>query len=166
MPQINTHLRGVGPTADFSNEKLYFCFCDFYKGNFIFSDDGSLCVFDFEQASFLPTSFMTFALIQSRPACFAIRDKLSLPQGNLPAMRLACGYFVMSVRRIGMYYLIGIWLSFINHWWLQVFLWSELINLLASKIKQTRGSQGRRVGEGGGTRSVTAKLALCCIARP
>jgi hypothetical protein len=133
----------MGQTVDFSNEKLYFCFCDLYEGNFIFSDDGSLCIIDFEQSSFLPISLLTFALIQCRPACFAIRDKLSLPQENIPGMRLACSFFVMSVRSIGMYYVFRIWLSIINQCWPQVFLCSELINLLTRRIKQTRGSRGR-----------------------
>lgn len=138
------------PTVDFSKEKLYFCFCDFYEGNFIFSDNGSIYVFDFEQASFLPISLMTYALIQARPVCTAIRDKLSLPQENLPGMRLACSYFVGSTRRISTYYVIRIWLSVINQCWLQDFLCSELINFLASRVKWTRpnprGRRGRVAG--------------------
>jgi hypothetical protein len=133
------------PTVDFSKEKLYFCFCDLYEGKFIFSDNGSLYVLDFEQASFLPISLMTYALIQARPVCTAIRDKLSLPQENLPGMRLACSYFVRSTRRIGTYYVTRIWLSFINQCWIQDFFCSELVNFLASRIKRIRpGSRDRR----------------------
>jgi hypothetical protein len=133
------------PTVDFSKEKLYFCFSDLYEGNFIFSDNGSLYVLDFEHASFLPISLMTYALIQARPVCTAIRDKLSLPQENLPGMRLACSFFVMSTRRIGTYYITKIWLSFINQCWIQDFLCSELVNFLASRIKRMRaGSRDGR----------------------
>lgn len=133
------------PTVDLSKEKLYFCFSDLYEGNFILSHNGSLYVLDFEHASFLPISLMTYALIQARPVCTAIRDKLSLPQENLPGMRLACSYFVMSTRRIGTYYITIIWLTFINQCWIQDFPCSELVNFLASRIKRMRpGSRGRR----------------------
>ncbi|KAH8790921.1 hypothetical protein F5882DRAFT_377049 [Hyaloscypha sp. PMI_1271] len=98
--KVNASLPGDVPTVDLSKEKLYFCFSDLYEGNFILSHNGSLYVLDFEHASFLPISLMTYALIKARPVCTAIRDKLSLPQENLPGMRLACSYFVMSTRRI------------------------------------------------------------------
>lgn len=44
---------------------------------------------------------MTYALDQPRPVCAAIRDKFSLPQNNLVAMRVAGYYFMMSWRGVG-----------------------------------------------------------------
>lgn len=86
---------------DFSTEKLCFCFSDLYEGNFIFTSTGNLYVVDFDHVSFLPTSFMTYALDQPRPVCEAIRDKLLLPQRNLLGLRVAGYYFMKSWRKVG-----------------------------------------------------------------
>jgi hypothetical protein len=110
-------IRRDQPTVDFSEEKLCFCFSDLYEGNFLFSANGDLYVLDFEQAGFLPISFMTYALIQDRLVCAAIEEKLSLPQGNLPGIIKAGSYFIMSTHTIGEYHIIRIWV-FINQCWL------------------------------------------------
>lgn len=67
----------------------------------MFTNSGDLYLIDFEQVSLLPLSFMTYATIQQWPACQAVAQRLDLPQGNLPGMRTACGYFVMSTPYLG-----------------------------------------------------------------
>lgn len=81
-------------------EDMCFCFSDLFEGNFIFTDTGSLYVIDFTHASFLPTSFMTFAFEQRFPVC-RIRDHFDLPKGNLEGMRAAAYYFLIGSRKIG-----------------------------------------------------------------
>ena len=68
--------------TDFSKESLCFCFSDLYEGNIIFTDANILYIVDFDHASFLPTSFMTYTLDQPRPVCEAIKNKLDLPHQN------------------------------------------------------------------------------------
>ena len=94
-------IRSDQPTVDFSKEKLCFCFGDLYEKNFLFSDNNDLYIIDFEQASFLPVSFMSYALIQPRMVCAGLKDRLSLPQDNLPGMIKAGSYFIMSKHTIG-----------------------------------------------------------------
>jgi hypothetical protein len=72
-----------------------------YEGNFIFTDAGDLYIIDFEHAAFLPESFMTYAFDQPRVVCAKIKDRFSLPLGNLKAMKVAGWYFMMSWRKIG-----------------------------------------------------------------
>ncbi|KAH9212293.1 hypothetical protein DL95DRAFT_246645, partial [Leptodontidium sp. 2 PMI_412] len=51
---------------DFSDDKLCLCFSDLYEGNFIFRENGDLYLVDFEGLSYLPSSFMAYALNQPR----------------------------------------------------------------------------------------------------
>lgn len=87
---------------------MCFCFADLYEGNFIFTESNSLYVVDFHHVSFLPTSFMTYALDQPRPVCAAIRDKFPLPRNNLAAMKVAGYYFMISWRKVGMCLLVSL----------------------------------------------------------
>ncbi|POS75959.1 hypothetical protein DHEL01_v205642 [Diaporthe helianthi] len=82
--------------------KLCFYYSDFFAGNFIFTDSGDLCIIDFDQAGFLPESFMMFALADSSwyPALW-IKDILGLPQDNLEAMRNMFYWFTIGVAYIG-----------------------------------------------------------------
>ncbi|KAH6718703.1 hypothetical protein BKA61DRAFT_261570 [Leptodontidium sp. MPI-SDFR-AT-0119] len=88
--------------VDFTGESFCFCFADLFEGNFIFTATSSLYIVDFHHASFLPTSFMTYALNQPRPVCAAIKDKFDLPTKNLAAMRVAGYYFMISSRQAGL----------------------------------------------------------------
>lgn len=81
---------------------LHFVFADLYEGNFMFTDNGDVYVIDFEQAGFLPLSFMTYAMVQMRAVAGMLHDKLDLPQENIPAMRHICSLFVMSWAKIGL----------------------------------------------------------------
>lgn len=45
---------------------LCFYYSDFYASNLIFTDFGDLCLVDFNQAGFLPQSFMMFVMMESR----------------------------------------------------------------------------------------------------
>ncbi|KAJ3542259.1 hypothetical protein NM208_g4192 [Fusarium decemcellulare] len=69
--------------------KLHFVFSDLYEGNFMFTENEDLYVIDFEQANFLPLSFMTYAMIQHHDVC-SLKDRFSLPENNLEIMRRAC----------------------------------------------------------------------------
>lgn len=81
---------------------MCFYFSDFYPSNFIFTDAGDICVIDFEQAGFLPLSFMSFALSESRwgPGQW-IRDILRLPEHNLDAMKNIFYWFAIGVPWLG-----------------------------------------------------------------
>lgn len=95
MPETN------GLKINFQNEELCFCYSDLFEGNFIFTDKGDLYVVDFEHASVLPASFMTYALDQPRPACTAIKKDFALPYENLEAMRVAGHNFMIRWRKAG-----------------------------------------------------------------
>ncbi|KAL2292419.1 hypothetical protein FJTKL_09391 [Diaporthe vaccinii] len=82
--------------------KLHFYFADFYEGNFIFTDSGDLYLIDFDQAGFLPLSFMAYALADKWPVGFWIKDRLQLPESNIEAMRRASHWFLISFRKIGL----------------------------------------------------------------
>lgn len=86
---------------DFSDDKLCLCFSDLYEGNFIFRGNGDLYLVDIEGLSYLPSSFMPYALNQPRPICQAIREKFDLPTKNLHIMEAAGYYFGISWRHIG-----------------------------------------------------------------
>lgn len=80
---------------------LHFVFSDLYEGNFMFTDAGSLFIIDFEQAAFLPLSFMSFAMVQQHHICDLLRDALHLPSENTDAMRHICSLFAKSSTKIG-----------------------------------------------------------------
>lgn len=102
-PQVSTTLNQDAPKVTLERD-LHFVFADLYEGNFMFTDNGDVYVIDFEQASFLPLSFMTYAMVQMRAVAGALRNKLDLPEENVPAMRHICSWFVMSWTKLGMYY--------------------------------------------------------------
>lgn len=82
--------------------ELCFYYSDFYPGNFIFTDSGEVCVIDFDEAGFLPASFMAYALTQSRWAPgHWIQDKIDLPVANLDAMRNISYWFSIGVTSLG-----------------------------------------------------------------
>jgi serine/threonine protein kinase len=83
---------------DFSDESLCFCYSDLYEENFISTDSGILYVIDFGHASFLPTSFMTYALDRPRSVCSEIKGEFQLPKGNLEALKAASYYFMKGAR--------------------------------------------------------------------
>ena len=62
----------------------------------MFTDVGEMHILDFKQASFLPLSFVSFALTGRLPLARAVEkclDKEQMPQDNLDAMRLISHYF-------------------------------------------------------------------------
>lgn len=75
---------------------------DFFDGNFIFTNSGDLCIIDFDQAGFLPQSFIMFAMAESRwyPGNW-IKDILRLPEDNLDAMRNIQYWFSVGVVWLG-----------------------------------------------------------------
>lgn len=81
---------------------LCFYYSDFFDGNFIFTDSGDLYVIDFDQAGFLPQSFMMFAMADSRwyPGHW-IKDILRLPEDNLKAMQNIFYWFTIGVAWLG-----------------------------------------------------------------
>ncbi|KAL2072452.1 hypothetical protein VTL71DRAFT_11795 [Oculimacula yallundae] len=93
---------------NFRNEDLCFCYSDLFEGNFIFTNEGDLYVVDFEHASVLPASFITYALDQPRPAYIAIKNNISLPYENLEAMKVARHNFTIRSRKAVKAYLYAI----------------------------------------------------------
>lgn len=81
---------------------LCFYYSDFFPGNFIFTDAGDLCLIDFDQAGFLPLSFMSYALAESRwsPGLW-IKDIIRLPEHNLNAMKNVAYWFAIGVSWLG-----------------------------------------------------------------
>lgn len=81
---------------------LCFYYSDFFPSNFILNDTSDLCLIDFDQAGFLPPSFMSYALAESRwsPGLW-IKDILKLPEHNLNAMKNIAYWFAISVSSIG-----------------------------------------------------------------
>lgn len=83
---------------------LCFYYSDFYEHNFMFTDGGAgdLYVIDFDQAGFLPPSFMTYALAESHwPPGRWVWDVLKLPEHNLEVMKKIHYFFVIGSWRIG-----------------------------------------------------------------
>lgn len=68
----------------------------------MFTDDGDLFLIDFDQAGFLPPSFMSFALAESHwaPGLW-VGDVLKLPDHNLPAFKQVFYYFAIGVSDFG-----------------------------------------------------------------
>ncbi|KAL2133065.1 hypothetical protein VTI74DRAFT_2969 [Chaetomium olivicolor] len=93
--------------------QLVFCYCDFNDENFMFSLDASgrlrLYIIDFEWASFLPVSFLSFALfceaadswqwITAEPLIQRISH--TLPKDNLEVMGHADDIFWASAHLVG-----------------------------------------------------------------
>ena len=48
--------------VDFSSDRMMFYYSDIHGGNFILTEDNQLFVIDFEDAGYLPESFMSHAL--------------------------------------------------------------------------------------------------------
>lgn len=67
----------------------------------MFTDSGDLYFIDFEQAGFLPLSFMAFALVGIWPVGLWIKDRLCLPENNMAAMERAAYWFMISVHELG-----------------------------------------------------------------
>lgn len=101
LNKVATMITDKAPTVKLERE-LHLVFADLYEGNFKFTEDGDMYFVDLKQASFLPLSFMSYALIQPHRICAALQEGLDgeLPQENLPGLRHTCGHFVMSSRRI------------------------------------------------------------------
>lgn len=87
--------------VDFSNEELCMCYSDISEDNFLITNAGQIYVIDFQDAAFLPTSFMTFVLKAGiKPLAQTISDKVSLPKSiNLDAMFRATHLFHMISNR-------------------------------------------------------------------
>ncbi|KPM43177.1 hypothetical protein AK830_g3308 [Neonectria ditissima] len=100
MNKIATWFSKDAQTLNFERD-LHFVFSDMYEGNFMFTDEGDLYVIDFEQANFLPLSFMTYAMVQRHYLC-QLGDRLGLPEENLEIMRRVCSLLVMSVPSLGL----------------------------------------------------------------
>ncbi|KAG6354589.1 hypothetical protein INS49_004607 [Diaporthe citri] len=92
---------GDPPTVTLERE-LHFYFGDLYHENFIFKDSGDLYFIDFEQAGFLPLSFMAYALVARWPIGFWIKESLCLPEDNIKAMHRAAYWFLIGVHDIGL----------------------------------------------------------------
>lgn len=73
----------------------------------MFTDSGDLYFIDFDQAGFLPLSFMAFALVERWPIGFWIKDRLCLPDNNVKTMDIAAYYFMIGVDDIGKYILLS-----------------------------------------------------------
>ena len=65
--------------VDFSNEELCFCYSDIWEDNFLITKAGQIYVIDFQDAAFLPMSFMSFVLHKpTKPLIPKIPAKFSL----------------------------------------------------------------------------------------
>ena len=92
-------------------KELVFCYTDFNDENFMFTTDSNhrlrLYIVDFEHASFLPLSFLAFAVFEPSSRWFLcpwIRDSIgsSLPRDNLEVMERISYMFQISSWRIGL----------------------------------------------------------------
>lgn len=90
---------GNPPSLTLERE-LHFYFGDLYHGNFIFTDSGDLYFIDFEQAGFLPLSFMAYAVARWSIGLW-IKDRLCLPENNMKAMHRVAYWFLIGVHDIG-----------------------------------------------------------------
>src|SRR5271154_3787472 len=91
-------------TVDFSSDKLIFYYTDINKSNFLITKTGELCVIDFQDAGFLPESFMSFVLHKTSTTDFIkfISDKIACQKSNnLPAMNRASYLIKISGGNIG-----------------------------------------------------------------
>jgi hypothetical protein len=102
-----------GPPPKVSLEKeLVFCYTDFNDENFMFAndpDDGRprLYIVDFEHASFLPLSFLSYAVLGRKARWYTgkrIRETLglSLPQHNLEVMKRISHLFQICTTGLGL----------------------------------------------------------------
>jgi serine/threonine protein kinase len=84
--------------VDFSNEELCLCYSDITEDNFLITKAGQVYVIDFQDAAFLPTTFMSFVLHTGmKPLAKTISNKVSLPKSaNLDAMIRATPIFHMT----------------------------------------------------------------------
>lgn len=91
----------TAPTV-YLERDLRFYYSDFFPGNFIFTATSDLYLIDFDQAGFLPPSFMSYALAESRwaPGLW-IKDILRLPEHNLDAMKNIFYWFAIGVSWLG-----------------------------------------------------------------
>lgn len=85
--QVSTIIIKNAPTVRLE-KNLHFYYGDFFASNFVFNDSGDFYVIDFDQAGFLPQSFMMFEVVEScwYPG-YWIKDILKLPEDNLEAMK-------------------------------------------------------------------------------
>lgn len=81
--------------------QLHFYFGDLNHDNFIFTDSGDLYFADFNMAGFLPLIFMPFVLTERWPVGFWIKDRLSLPDNSIEAMKRAYYFFQIGVHDLG-----------------------------------------------------------------
>lgn len=98
---MSTHRNKEAPTVRLERD-LSFYYSDFYDGNFIFTDSGDICVIDFDQAGFLPQTFMMHAMNESSwyPGHW-IKDVVGLPKDNLKAMKRIGYWFAVGVSWLG-----------------------------------------------------------------
>ncbi|KAL2278619.1 hypothetical protein FJTKL_14338 [Diaporthe vaccinii] len=101
LNKVSTIRDKAAPTVSLEKD-LCFYYSDLFPGNFMFTAAGNLYVIDFDQAGFLPLSFMSFALAESRwsPGLW-IKDILRLPEHNLDAMKNIFYWFAIGVSWLG-----------------------------------------------------------------
>lgn len=101
-----------GPPPKVALEKeLVFCYTDFNDENFMFANDPDgrprLYIVDFEHASFLPLSFLSYAVLGRKPRWYTskwVRDTLgpSLPQHNIEVMKRISYLFQICTTGLGL----------------------------------------------------------------
>ncbi|KAB5545921.1 hypothetical protein GE09DRAFT_1132960 [Coniochaeta sp. 2T2.1] len=94
-------------TASSKDEPLIYCYSDLNDENFLLCKDGEgrprLCMVDFEHASFLPTSFLAFAIAENRwHTTQPLQRRLALPQHNVAVMKEIYYVFQISVWAMGL----------------------------------------------------------------
>jgi hypothetical protein len=88
---------GSKEKVDFSNEQLCFCYSDIREHNFVITEARQICVLDFGDATFLPTSFMSLVLQNPKGLLPKISSRISFPESpNLNAMRRASYVFKIA----------------------------------------------------------------------
>lgn len=100
---MSTIRDNAAPTVHLERD-LCFYYSDLFPGNFIITDAGDLCLVDFDQAGFLPVSFMSYALTQSHWSSWLMAEVqkiMMLPEHNLDAMKSVAYYFAIGARSIG-----------------------------------------------------------------
>ncbi|KAK4234236.1 hypothetical protein C8A03DRAFT_37991 [Achaetomium macrosporum] len=104
------HVPGPPPKVALEKE-LVFCYTDFNDENFMFATDPDgrprLYIVDFEHASFLPLSFLSYAVLGRKPRWYTgrrIREKLgpSLPQHNIEVMKRISYLFQICTTSLGL----------------------------------------------------------------
>ncbi|AEO58678.1 hypothetical protein MYCTH_2306164 [Thermothelomyces thermophilus ATCC 42464] len=92
-------------------KELVFCYTDFNDENFMFTTDPDgrprLYIVDFEHASFLPLSFLAYAVLEPDSRWFlcswiAKKFGASLPRNNIAVMQRLCYMFQVSSANIGL----------------------------------------------------------------